>query len=103
MTRMAEEYHDRTKDFSGAIRQKFPFYLFREAQDYFDAGGLPGSAGVFMVRGDEAKLMAIAGEKSTNGTWLDGKRCRRGVEEIVPNKAEIGVAEVLTLSFEVRG
>ena len=69
MTRMAEEYHDRTKDFSGAIRQKFPFYLFREAQDYFDAGGLPGSAGVFMVRGDEAKLMAIAGEKSTGGTW----------------------------------
>src|SRR4051812_25497207 len=69
MTRMAEEYHERTKEFSGAINQKFPFYLFRNPQDYLDAGGLPGSGGVFMVRGGEAKLMAIAGEKSTNGTW----------------------------------
>src|SRR4051812_34030066 len=35
MTRMAEEYHERTKEFSGAIRQKFPFYLFRNSDDYY--------------------------------------------------------------------
>ncbi|MDB5321611.1 MAG: hypothetical protein JWN40_3242 [Phycisphaerales bacterium] len=69
MTRMAEVYHDRTKEFSGVIRNKFPFYLFKSPADYYAAGGLPGSAGVFMVRGGEAKLMAIAGEKSTNTTW----------------------------------
>ena len=69
MTRMAEEYHERTKEFSGAIRQKFPFHLFRNAEDYYAAGGMQGSAGVFMVRDGEAKLMAIAGERSTNTTW----------------------------------
>jgi hypothetical protein len=69
MTRMAEEYHERTKDFSGVIRQKFPFYLFKDAADYYAAGGMTGSAGVFMVRGSEAKLMAIAGSKNTNTTW----------------------------------
>lgn len=69
MTRMAEEYHDRTREFSGAIRQRFPFYLFRNREDYYAAGAMAGSAGVFMVRDGEARLMAIAGEKSTNGTW----------------------------------
>jgi pSer/pThr/pTyr-binding forkhead associated (FHA) protein len=41
-------------------------------------------------------------DKSVNGTWLDGKRLKKGVEEVVPDRAIIGVAEVLTLSFEVR-
>jgi hypothetical protein len=55
-----------------------------------------------VLRREAATGVFLVVDKSTNGTWLDGKRCRRGVEEIVPNKAEIGVAEVLTLSFEVR-
>ena len=63
MTRMAEEYYERTKTFSGKIRQKFPFYLFKDAEDYYAAGAPVGSAGVFMVRGHEARLMAIAGER----------------------------------------
>src|SRR2546430_1416753 len=50
MTRMAEEYHERTKDFSGVIRTKFPFYLFKDGADYYAAGGMVGSAGVFMSR-----------------------------------------------------
>jgi hypothetical protein len=69
MTRMAEEYHERTKEFSGAIRQKFPFFLFMKREDYYAAGAPPGSGGVFMSRGGEGKLMAIAGEKASNGTW----------------------------------
>jgi hypothetical protein len=56
-----------------------------------------------VLRREAATGVFLVVDKSTNGTWLDGKRCRRGVEEIVPNKAEIGVADVLTLSFEVRG
>ncbi len=39
---------------------------------------------------------------STNGTWLDGKRLARGVEELLLNRSTIGVGEVLTLSFEAR-
>lgn len=39
---------------------------------------------------------------STNGTWVDGKRLTRGVEELLPIRSTIGLGEVLTLSFEAR-
>jgi len=65
MNKMAEEYHARTQGFSGDIRQRLPFYLFKDREEYFQAGGLPGSAGVF----DGSKLMAIAGEQTTSRTW----------------------------------
>jgi hypothetical protein len=65
MTKMAEEYHERTRDFSGTIRSKLPFYLYRTEQEYLDGGGAEGSAGLFT--GD--KLMAIAGDKAGGGTW----------------------------------
>src|SRR5687768_3172257 len=54
MTKMFEEYRERTRAFSGQARKKLPFYLFRKAEDYYPAGGIPGSAGVFMGE----KLMA---------------------------------------------
>src|SRR3954462_296616 len=60
MTKMAEEYHNRTRTFAGSINQKLPFFLFSREQDYFDAGGMAGSAGVFMYSPEESKLMAVA-------------------------------------------
>jgi pSer/pThr/pTyr-binding forkhead associated (FHA) protein len=54
------------------------------------------------IRRDPATGVFFVTDVSTNGTWLDGKRLRKGVEELLPNRAEIGVGEVLTLSFEVR-
>lgn len=50
-----------------------------------------GATGVFFIK-----------DNSTNGTWMNGKRLRKGVEEVLPNKAEIGIGEVLKLAFEVR-
>jgi pSer/pThr/pTyr-binding forkhead associated (FHA) protein len=41
-------------------------------------------------------------DKSMNGTWLNGKRLTRGVEEALPGRAEISVAEVITLNFEAK-
>jgi pSer/pThr/pTyr-binding forkhead associated (FHA) protein len=41
-------------------------------------------------------------DKSRNGTWLNGKRLARGVESPIPDRAEIGVAEALKLTFEAR-
>ena len=41
-------------------------------------------------------------DKSVNGTWLDGKRLKKGVEEVLPDRAVIGVAEVITLSFDAK-
>ena len=69
MTRMAEEYHERTKSFSGVIRTRFPFYLFKSPTDYYAAGGMPGSAGVFMYDQHGGKLMAVAGKKTSQDTW----------------------------------
>ncbi len=41
-------------------------------------------------------------DRSTNGTWLDGRRLKKGVEEPVPLRAEIRIAEVITMVFEAR-
>src|SRR5262245_23962356 len=56
MNKMAEEYHDRTRDFSGVIRNKFPFYLYRHREDYIANGGLAGTDGLF----DGEALYAVA-------------------------------------------
>ena len=67
MTRMAEEYHARTKDFARDITAKFPFYLFKYERDYHRAGGLVGSAGGFNP--NTGTLMAVSGEQLTLQTW----------------------------------
>ncbi|MBV9760000.1 MAG: FHA domain-containing protein [Acidobacteriaceae bacterium] len=54
------------------------------------------------IRREAATGVFFVTDLSTNGTWLDGKRLRKGVEELLPNRAEIGVGEVLTLLFEAR-
>lgn len=56
MTKMAEEYHDRTASlFRGRINGKLPFFLYAKPSDYYRAGGMQGSAGVF----DGEALMAM--------------------------------------------
>ena len=69
MTKMAEEYHVRTRDFAGQIREKLPFYLYRSAEDFHREGGLVGSSGVFIAIGSGGKLMAVAGQKTQAQTW----------------------------------
>ena len=56
----------------------------------------------FAIRRDAATGLFFIRDDSTNGTWLDGKRLRKGIEELLPNRAEIGVGEVLTMAFEAR-
>ena len=41
-------------------------------------------------------------DQSRNGTWLNGRRLPNGSEAPLPDRAEIRVAEVITLSFETR-
>jgi FHA domain len=54
------------------------------------------------VRRDPARGGFLIVDNSMNGTWLNGKRLVRGQEEKLPARAEIGVAEVLTLHFEAK-
>jgi hypothetical protein len=67
MAKMAEEYHDRTKDFSGDISDKLPFFLFRREADYLAAGGAERTAGFFDPASNT--LMAVAGEELSRETW----------------------------------
>lgn len=55
-----------------------------------------------VLRRDAATGQFWITDKSTNGTWLDGKRMKRDTEQPLPERAEIGVAEVITLVFQVR-
>src|SRR5580658_5048273 len=54
------------------------------------------------VRRDATEKRFVIVDKSMNGTWLNGRRLQRGVEETLPAKAQISVAEVITLQFEER-
>jgi len=65
ITAMAEMYYERTRGFGGQITRKLPFYLFRRPEDYYAAGGAPGTAGIY----DGQKLMAIAGAETGEATW----------------------------------
>lgn len=65
VTAMAEEYHQRMAGFGGVIRKKLPFYLFSQPEDYYKAGGMIGSSGVF----NGQRLMAIATPGRGGSTW----------------------------------
>ncbi|HEY1628759.1 MAG TPA: DUF1570 domain-containing protein [Tepidisphaeraceae bacterium] len=64
MTKMAEEYHDRTRGFSGAITQRMPFYLYKDPEEFYASGAPRGSAGYF----DGQELVAMAGDLGPR-TW----------------------------------
>lgn len=55
-----------------------------------------------IIRRDPATGAFYILDTSTNGTWINGKKLRKGVEETLPARAEIDLGEILTLNFEVR-
>ena len=54
------------------------------------------------LRRDPATGAFTITDKSRNGTWLNGRRLTRGTEVALPDRAEIGIAEVVKLGFEAR-
>jgi FHA domain len=54
------------------------------------------------LRRDSITGQFTVADHSRNGTWLNGRKLRRGVEEPLPDRARIQVAEVITLSFEAK-
>jgi hypothetical protein len=54
------------------------------------------------LRRDPATGAFAITDQSRNGTWLNGRRLAHGAEAAVPDRAEIRVAEVVTLTFEIR-
>ena len=54
------------------------------------------------LRREAATGQFLITDRSTNGTWVNGRRLKKGIEEPLPERAEIGVGEVLTLQFEAK-
>jgi FHA domain len=54
------------------------------------------------LRRDPATGGFTVSDNSRNGTWLNGRKLARGTEEPLPDRARIQVADVITLSFEVK-
>ena len=54
------------------------------------------------LRRDPAQGRFLILDNSMNGTWLNGKRLTRGSEAALPTRAQISVAEVITLQFEAK-
>jgi hypothetical protein len=54
------------------------------------------------IRRDSATGAFFISDLSTNGTTLNGKKLAKGVEQPLPERAEIGLGGVLKLEFEVR-
>lgn len=54
------------------------------------------------LRRDPATGEFFISDLSTNGTSVNGKKLRKGVEEPLPERADIALGETLSLQFEVR-
>ncbi len=54
------------------------------------------------LRRDPATGEFVITDQSRNGTWLNGRRLPNGAEAALPDRAEIRVAETITLNFEAR-
>jgi pSer/pThr/pTyr-binding forkhead associated (FHA) protein len=54
------------------------------------------------IRRDAATGEFTIRDQSRNGTWLNGRRLKRDVAVALPDSAEIGLANVVRLHFEVR-
>lgn len=67
ITRMGEEYYQRTRAFAGRITEKFDFYLVSSPRDYYALGGMQGSAGMYDP--NTKRLMAVTGRRATPQTW----------------------------------
>jgi len=54
------------------------------------------------LRRDPAAGSFVIVDKSRNGTWVNGRKLAHGAEEPLPDRAEIGLAGILKLTFEAR-
>jgi len=54
------------------------------------------------IRRDPATGAFFISDLSTNGTTVNGKKLPKGVEQPLPERAEIGLGDVLKMQFEVR-
>ena len=95
ITAMAEEYHNRTKDFSGTIRKRLAFYLYSRLSDYAASGG----AGAGMFAGN--RLMAFVPKGGGAEAWrvVQHEGFHQFVTQVIGGRMPIWVNEGLAEYF----
>ena len=94
---MALEYARRLRGFAPRSARRMDFYLFRDPKDYYRAGGMPGSAGVYT--GD--KLMAIGGNRVRESLWhlLQHEGLHQFLHQVIHGDIPVWVNEGLAEYF----
>ncbi len=94
---MAVEYANRLRGFAPRSARRMDFYLFRNAEDYYRAGGMPGSAGVYTGN----RLMAIGGERISEGLWhvLQHEGLHQFLHQVIRGDIPVWVNEGLAEYF----
>ncbi len=94
---MAVEYARRLRGFAPRSVRRMDFYLFRDAKDYYQAGGLPGSAGVYTGQ----KLMAIGGQRISERLWhiLQHEGLHQFLHQVIRGDIPVWVNEGLAEYF----
>lgn len=91
ITTMAEEYHERTKDFAGSVRKRLPVYLFSNFEDYKGAGGV----GVGFFSGDRLMAWVPNGGAALNWRTLQHEGFRQFASQAVGYAIPVWVNEGL--------
>lgn len=97
-TAMAREYLQQTRSFAtGRAPTRMPLYLFSRAEDYYAAGGPPGSGGCFTGN----KLLAIIGPQATEQSWqvVQHEGFHQFAEQIISRKIPVWIEEGLADYF----
>jgi len=69
MTCMGEAYTRRCMAFGGAIQRKFPFYMFKNAGDYYQFSGAGSSAGCYIFNRTGGRLLARSDPEIGDHVW----------------------------------
>jgi hypothetical protein len=102
MTKMAEEYNERTRKlFKGRIGSRLPFYLYAKSDDYYKAGGMKGSAGVFNGECLMAMVMPTKDGRVGPATWhvVQHEGFHQFVKSVIGGEIPIWVNEGLAEYF----
>ena len=67
MSAIAAEYGRRAKGFGKLPEEKLSLYLFTRREDYYRAGGVPGTAGFYTGR---ALVASTLGERDLEALWM---------------------------------
>jgi hypothetical protein len=99
---MVQLYQSKTEEFAGKLRGKLPFYLFTDRAEYVRVTGMPNSAGVYMRRGDDSRLMAYINPQNFASGWstVQHEGFHQFVDQVIGGEIPLWANEGMAEYFE---